>query len=462
MGINHKATITGTTPTAAPAPTSTRSRVARTLPLYAFATLLMMSTAYAQQPPRMPEPGTPTQEPATSAGGAGRGEDVLQRFERQLPPVGMRLGDFNMSPRLQAGVTYDDNIFATKNNKKGDFIGNAAAGARVDSNFSRHYLGVEGGIDANKFASNDKEDYWHGDLAGRGRFDLNNDIQFGGDLSFRRLTEARGSPEDVSTSVDPLVYRAYRAAASAAASGALVVSRLEGGIERLEYEDGKTASGALVNTVDRDRNETFADATVGYRYLGPEQVYVRARVNDRQYDQAVASDGRRHDSDGYRAVIGMTADLGGLIFADVSAGYQEQSYEDSRFGSQGKPVGTARVLWNPSRLTTVRGEVNYEFAETFTNGTSPGYWRTSYLISVAHEVTYDVMAIGRLSLQERNFVNLTPSRDDTVYGGDVGLRYRIDRGLYVDGEYRYRHQDGAVSTSDFTKNVAMLRLRRIF
>jgi hypothetical protein len=407
---------------------------------------------------RIPEPGT-MPSTATSQFGAGRGEDVVQRFEQSETPIGMMLGQFRLQPRVQADETYDDNVFASKTNKRRDFITDVAGGARLDSNFARHYLGFEGNLDVNKFAHNSSEDFWHGDLAGHGRLDVTREIAVGADLSAQRLTEARGSPEDITAAREPTVFHVYRGAGNAAFQGAKIVSKVEGGVERLQYQDATSVTGATISTSDRDRDERFADGQIGYRYLGPEQIYLHGRVNDRSYDQSIDNSGFRRSSDGYRTDVGMTMDLGGLIFADVSVGYQEQSYDDTRFGNPKGAVGAARLLWNPTRRTTVRGEVNYEFQESFATA-SPGYWRTAYIASVAQEITYNLLGTVRFSVQDRDFINLV--REDKVYGGDVGLRYRIDRGLFLDGEYRYRNQDSTLDTADFSKNQAMVRIRRIF
>jgi hypothetical protein len=53
-------------------------------------------------------------------------------------------------------------------------------------------------------------------------------------------------------------------------------------------------------------------------------------------------------------------------------------------------------------------------------------------------------------------------RSDLVYGVDAGLRYRVDRGVFLEGEYRYRLQDSSAANADYYRNIVFVRLRRVF
>lgn len=390
---------------------------------------------------------------------AGRGEDVLERFRTtELPPAGARIGGFVAHPKVGASLTYDDNIYAANRNKQEDFIGTVNLGGRIDSDFPEHKLGARANLDINRYLENTSENNWQGELGTSGTYDFNRDNKLSGDLSVRRAVEPRGDPDDLGAT-SPTVYRAYRGATAFENTSGAYISRIEGGLERLEYDDLQDATGATVFASERDRYEPFVGGQLGYRYFGSQQVYLRAQGNQRQYDRDIDSAGFRRESDGYRAEVGGTADLGGLVFADVSVGFQEQSYDDARFGSPSSPVGKANLLWNPDRVTSVRLESSYEFVESFDSG-SPGYWRTLSTLRLAHEIAYDWLAIGRLVYQERDFERT--SRNDDIYGFDLGLSYRIDRGLFLDAEYRHREQESSAPNSDYERNLVLLQIRRTF
>lgn len=426
------------------------------LTLTLAATLLCgASTAFAQLPP---PPGTPEPALAPRAEVDPR-QDVLQRLENDLAPAGLRVGSMVLNPQLRGGVTYDDNIFATRTNKKSDFIGNVGAGLRARSDLPRHGFGLLADLDVNKFADNEDEDFWHGNLEANGRFDIARETAVGGNVAVRRLTDPRDSPDDLN-GTEPSVFRMYEGRVFGQTEGAAFTTRLEGGINRVDYDDVETSTGTI-NTTERERDEYFANGTIGYRYLGPEQVYFRGAVNERSYRSEFDRAGFQRDSNGYRAEVGATFALGPLIFGDFAVGYQEQNYDDARFGSPGRPVYSGGVLWSPTRLTSVRLEARGEFAESFNTG-SPGYWRDMFTLTVAHEIRNDLVGFVRGVYQERDFETI--SREDEVYGGDIGVRYRLDRGLFIDGEYRYRESDtgGQGASGGYSRNLALVRLRRTF
>jgi len=423
--------------------------------LTAVAALMVASAVHAQNTPERD-----IRAPVPTADVPDRRADVLQRSEAAEPALGYRVGGFRLNPRIAAGLSYDDNVFATQRSKQSDFIFNGSVGARAQTEMTQHFFGLDGQLDYNKFADNGREDFWNANLDARGRYDVDAVTNFGAEAGVRRLTEPRDAPDDASSN-EPLDFMIYRGAVNGQTEFGRFVPRLQMGVIRQEYDSGATTTtGAPIRTGERDKNEYFAEGTFGFRYLGPEQVYTRLQVNDREYDQSTDNAGFQRSSKGYRAELGATADLGGLIFVDVAGGYQEQKYDDARLGSPGEFVWSASALWNPTRLTSVRAETRKEFSESFNTG-SPGYWRQLHTLTVAHELRFNLVGFVRGVYQTRDFDKLT--REDDVVGGDIGLKYRLDRGLYLDGEYRYRDQDTKGSTSTgYSRSLALVRVRKTF
>ncbi len=393
----------------------------------------------------------PAQTPA-------RGDSVLNRFEVADPPPDLHLGSYRISPSAKAEARYDDNIFVDDRAREGDFIFNAGGGrqgatgfraprARLLRRHRRQPLPVE---------------RFRGLLGGhgryRGRLDIHRELKLSTDLWARRATDPRDSPDNVN-GTEPSVYRLYHGSTTmlAGTTGPLL-SRLEVGVDRVNYQPVPSSTGTI-DTTERDRDEYYGEGQVGYQYLGPQQIYVRVRGNQRHYVREFDNGGFQRDSTGVRAEAGITMDLGGLVFADLSAGFQRQDFDDARFGTVQRPVFGAALLWNPTGLTSVKAEARYDFIESF-NNPSPGFWRTIYGIGVEHELRRDLIALGKLSLTDRDYERL--DRSDLLYGVDAGLRYRVDRGLFLEGEYRYRQQDSNAANADYYRNIVFARVRRVF
>lgn len=387
-----------------------------------------------------------------------RGDSVLNRFETADPPPDLHVGAYRISPSAKAEARYDDNIFVDDRAREGDFIFNAGVGAKAQSDFVRHALDFYGDIDGSRYLSNDSEDFWEGTVGTRGRLDVHRELKLSTDLWARRATDPRDSPDNVNGS-EPSVFRLYHGSTTmqAGTTGPLL-SRLELGVDRVNYQSVPSSAGPI-DTTERDRDEYYGEGQVGYQYLGTQQIYVRVRGSQRHYVREFDNSGFRRDSTGVRAEAGLTMDLGGLVFADLSVGFQRQDFDDARFGTVQRPVFGAALLWNPTGLTSVKAEGRYDFIESF-NNPSPGFWRTIYGIGVEHELRRDLIALGKLSLTDRDYERL--DRSDLVYGVDAGLRYRVDRGLFLEGEYRYRQQDSNAANADYYRNIALVRVRRVF
>ncbi len=423
--------------------------------LTALIAMLGVEPAFGQQ---FPVPLNISSAPVTAPSEGGRGEDVLQRFETADPPPGLRVGSVIFHPRAQGGLYYDDNIFAQSSNRHGDWIEDVGVGTKAETDLSRHYFALGASLEGNHYDSDHSEDNWQGNLSGVGRLDVTRGIQFGGDFAVRRLTVPRDSPDAIN-GTEPTVFHVYHGAASFLTTPDLKLdARVSAGADKINFNDVPSSAG-VIRTEDRDHDDRFVDATFGYRYLGPQEVYVHILADDDAYVQNVDFSGFQRNSTGYRVEGGATMDLGGLVFADLSAGYQRRNYADPRFGSTENPVGRAALMWNPSRITTVLADASYEFAQSFNTG-SPGYDHQVYTLTVEHELHTDLMAIARAVEQERQFKAL--SRNDHIYGGDAGLEYRLDRGLFVEGEYRYRHQSSGDSLSDYSRNIVIARIRKVF
>src|SRR3954452_4638018 len=62
-----------------------------------------------------------------------RGASILERPKPELDPLGIRSGSFLIFPKIEVGTSYDDNVFATENDKKGDFLFQALPSVDVRS-----------------------------------------------------------------------------------------------------------------------------------------------------------------------------------------------------------------------------------------------------------------------------------------------------------------------------------------
>lgn len=387
----------------------------------------------------------------------GRVIDVVRRFERADRLEGRPMGAFRIQPSLSAGMAFDDNIFVSQSGRRSDGIGIGKAGMTATSTFLRHSLELFSNLEGGAYVRNSDQNYWLARTGANGRLDLTTDVSFDGQAFYGRLIEPRDSPDGVG-GLKPTVFHVYVVSGGLNYSLGRFRFSGRGGFVRLRYEDVQGSTG-IIDTGDRDFDEISGEGQVAYTYLANEQIYVRVRVGDRNYRLPVSFDGFERSSRSITALGGATFDLGGLIAGELRGGFQRYDIDDSRLGTVDSPIGDLTLSWNPTRDTTVTGVAGYDFVPSFAD-VSPGFRRMRASLRVAHDFSASVLALGRFIYEDRNYDRST--RREHLYGIDLGLIYRVDRGLFLEGQYLFRIQDGEGGSGGYRRNIVLLQARRVF
>jgi hypothetical protein len=387
-----------------------------------------------------------------------RGEAVLDRPHPDYAPIGARIGSLMINPYLGFSEAYNDNIFFTEHNPKDDFISTISGGVRASDALENLSLLLDVGADGAIYAKNPDETYWQGHFSLNGRYDIDPGFALLGQIQALRLVQARDEP-DVINGVKPTIY--YDILSSVGFSKNQGRFNLSSSVtyERLQYQNTTGAGGVTIDQQQNNQNVYGIDARLGYNYVGNQDVFIRIRGNIRDYVQSVSSDGFQRSSKGYILTFGSTFDLGGLITGSAAIGVEQQFYDDARFGTVTNPIANLNLLWNPTGLDSVIGNLTYDFVPTLT-GSSPGYWRSLASLEVDHELRRNVVLIGEVDFLHRDYVE--SNQFSNAVGASVGARYLIDNGLNLDARYRFRYQQGNGSNSDYTNNTVFVQLRKTF
>ena len=69
-------------------------------------------------------------------------------------------------------LSYDDNVNATKDDTRDDFVAVFGPDVAVQSDFSRHAVGFNVFSEVGRYFQETKEDYWDFGIDGNGRLDI--------------------------------------------------------------------------------------------------------------------------------------------------------------------------------------------------------------------------------------------------------------------------------------------------
>ncbi|WP_207459336.1 outer membrane beta-barrel protein [Azospirillum sp. SYSU D00513] len=391
-----------------------------------------------------------------------RGETVLERPRPEVEQLGVRAGSFLLLPRIETGLTYDSNVFATDRNTRDDFIAVVRPQLNVRSDFNNHAVNLrlsgEGGY---HFEYSD-ENYTDYDAVLDGRFDYAREGSVGGLVFHRREHEGRGDPDydpnfttGIGSRAEPVTYNVSGGEVNVTQGFNRFRARLSALANYTDYSSVEVNGVGDVSQDFRNRWDYGTSLRLGYQVMQGLEGFVRGSYTWSRYD----SSSYNRDSDGYEVVGGVSSDLGGLITGEVYAGYLAKNYDAATLEDfSGLALG-GRVVWNVTQLTTVTGSLDRQVREsTFTRGgqVASSYNRTIFAIGADHELLRTLILNARLQYREDDFNGV--DRTDDVYTASAGASYQVSRYLYLTGGYTYETRNSNLSGFDYDDHQIFLRI----
>lgn len=375
-----------------------------------------------------------------------RGIAVRQRPQPDYQPLGARLGVFLLHPRIEAATEVVDNLYAAPDEPTADSLLRLAAGASLQSTWSRHALVVQADGVARRHASASREDSSDGSLNLSGRLDLTRDMDlvFGAGLS--RRAEPRGAVDAPDISAEPIVIEAHELHLQGRRVAGRFRTTLRAEQRRLDFRDGETAAGEDVDQDHRDRTVSRLTGRADYAVTPAVALFVQASADRRDYDSA-----QRQDSVGGEALLGVDFELGALIRAQVAAGHVRQAFDDLAVRNIQGVAATATVEWFPTQLTTVTltGDRTVEDAERLGSAASLA---SRVALAVDHELLRNLILSARLGWRRQAYNDV--DREDRRFSTALEASYLFNRryGLSLTATHEQRSSWGRAAGSGFEVN----------
>jgi hypothetical protein len=373
---------------------------------------------------------------------------VADRPRPDFDPLGIRAGGFLIYPSTTVAASYDDNVFATKDDTKDDFIFNFLPGFLIRSNFPRHAISFAAEADIARYVTETDENYEDFGAAFDGRLDITRNNRLTGGINFAREHDDRDDPEDpgVDETDKPVKFYEYGADLGFQQDFNRLNFGLLGTFERQDYEEQDPDD----DEDERDRNLYGGRLRTGY-FISPRiNAFLQGTYRREQRD---ASNKSGRDNNVYSAGVGTEIDFTGLLFGEVFAGWSLQEFDESEFDSENGFTYGVNLTWNPTRLTSVRLDG--------TGGFEPSSVGSSRLESdvglrVDHELLRNLLIGGAIVYSRDDFQD-TDRTDNRI---DVGpnLTYFVNRNFSVGAEYTFTTRQSDESDREFDRNVVTLRV----
>ena len=174
---------------------------------------------------------------------------------------------------------------------------------------------------------------------------------------------------------------------------------------------------------------------------------------------SAATPGHTLDSQGYRALSGITVGLSNLITGEFGAGYVQQRFDDPSIGTIEGPSYRARLTWRPTRLLDVH--FNAEQIVTQTSDTSAtGVLANAVQLGLDYELRRNVIVSLAGGYENDRFFGQL--RKDNVLTSDTRVKYLINRFGAVSAYYRYTERDSDIPVFSFDKHLVGMNVTAQF
>ncbi len=388
-------------------------------------------------------------------------QDVTNVFDRARPDydaLGVRFGSFVFKPTIATSEQYYDNIYATTNNTKEDFITHINPSLNLASDWSNHSLAFNATGDVSKYANNTAENYNDFSVGTKARIDVLRETSILLGAGYDKKHEDRGSAEaNTVNSITPTEYSNTSANLGLYHGINRVSISLDNKFDQIDFDNGKTAAGVVLNNNGRNRDEYKSSAKVAYELTPGYSAFVRGTYLDKQYNNLTTLN---RDSNGYDLDIGTDLDIGGKTKGEIFVGYYNREYTSATLpDTTGLSFG-ADVIWDVTALTSINANVTRSIEETTLSGAS-GYLSTQYKLNLEHELLRNVL-IGTSYTYVTNQYNGALSgaveRNDDISIANAKVGYLLGRNIKVNTTYSYTNRDSNISSGDYSSNSIMVGL----
>lgn len=399
-------------------------------------------------------------------------EPLQARFDRRGLVEPIQIGPFQLSLLTQFDFAFNDNIYAQTSNQKSDFFFDIGAKAITTYHYEDFSAELDTYVLDHQFLRYTTENYWETNNTLALREAPAPDFSYFLNTGLSRLAVPRTDPNPLDGK-NPATYLLYTGLGGVTlGSGQRNLLTLSVGFDKTQFDQ---IQPIVLDAAQRNRTEVYGDFRLDHVFFGQQKVFVELRPNTRSYDQPINTAGFRQGSNGSRIDTGVQLEPDGAFLITVASGWQQQEYDDARFGSIGEPDATVEVQWSPTLMTQLDAKYIHEYAEdieTFGGGTiivpgsaqlgninSPGYTHDQAIFTVQHELRRDFLATMYVSDDYRE-LERSARRYQVL---DIGprLQYRLPSEVTLGFTYDREelHSNGPVNYGD---DIAMITVKKQF
>ena len=382
---------------------------------------------------------------------------VTQRGRPELEALGIRAGTMMVYPKLQGDLGYDSNVRADENGENSDTYARFTPSVDVESDWSRHSLrgSAEAGFTRYTDLTDENSETYR--VGASGRVDVQRETQLTGGADYARQFEPRTASNTPQAIADPIEYdsRSGYVGVAHIFNRLRVTGRLDA--VELDYDDGRSIGGAVVDQDDRDQTTYETLARLDFAISPATALFGRVSWNDRQFDDPGSLRTPNRDSSGFNAIVGANFELSNLIRGEAGIGYLKQEYDNPLYGELSGLSANARLEYFASPLLTLGLTGDRSVGDSGIVGTA-GFLSTTLQVTADYELRRNIIVGARLGRAVEEFDTI--DRENARIFGTLRATYLMNRrfGLTASYDFESRNSDGLNPINDFTANRVLVSL----
>lgn len=375
---------------------------------------------------------------AQSAFDRSRNVSVRDRPHPEYDALGIRAGAFMISPRIDIGLSHDDNIYAAETAKIGDTIIDFHPQVTAKSTWSRHSLSFGADSTTTKYKNVSAENSTQWNLNAAGQFDIRRDANVGATASFTHAIEPRGSASYTLATKEPIKYDQFNAALKGMKEFNRV--RITGGasIESYDYKDGVAVTdNSVVDEDYRDRDAYTFKIRGDYALSPATALFADLSNTQTNYKHNTTTD---RDSTDNRLLLGVNFEVTQLVTGELSAGYDRREYDQVGAADVKNFSYRGNLSWYPTQLITVNLTANKVINDSGLID-SIGYVSDDFTLQADYELLRSTIVTAKLESSKDDYQDI--DRTDKRYGGSLSATYLVNRVAGVTLAYTLLKQDSS-------------------
>lgn len=379
-----------------------------------------------------------------------------------LDAQSIRVSDGVMfTPTLKVSERYDDNIYATKKDRKSSWVTNLEPSFALSLDQAKSAYRLKYIASRDFFHSSSRDNNTDHHLTADAGFEFNSRNRLLLNAGYHKMEETASEDRTKGSQNDKWNTKNIGGVYTFGARTARTQVDLAANYEELRYDNSaRKANGERLNK-DRERDTKLVRAT-GYYGIAPK---TKALLEGRYTDFDYKSNTNR-DSKNKALLAGVTWDATAKTTGTVKVGREKKSYDKSFYSDKSMTMWEAGVAWAPRTYSTFDFKLRRGFDEGDSyNEYDTGDYVSSSVKTTAYHAGWNHQWMDRLSSKvtytytDRKYQNdsrVSSDRHDKIKQYGLGMTYEMRRWLDVGLGYTRRDNDSNRANRDYKRNIYAL------